>query len=118
MELATTLPASDGIARERQIFREAAASPYARALQYAFFAERQAANLPGIGADVKPREVASVGILGAGTMGTGITIAFLNGGYPVRDLPGTAQSLRQKELKEPRDRPGRGRVVEGGAQEL
>ena len=68
----------EGIARERQLFREAAASPYARALQYAFFAERQAANLPGIGADVKPRDVETVGILGAGTMGTGITLAFLN----------------------------------------
>ena len=61
------------MARERQVFREAAASPYARALQYAFFAERQAANLPGIGADAKLRDVKTVGILGAGTMGTGIT---------------------------------------------
>ena len=55
-----------------QLFREAAASPYARALQYAFFAERQAANLPGIGPDVKLRDIKTVGILGAGTMGTGI----------------------------------------------
>ncbi|HJZ45054.1 MAG TPA: enoyl-CoA hydratase-related protein, partial [Hyphomicrobiaceae bacterium] len=83
VEAATTMPLAEGQARERQVFREAAASPYARALQYAFFAERQAVNLPGVGPDVKLRDIKSVGILGAGTMGTGITLAFLNGGYPV-----------------------------------
>ena len=75
MEAATHLPLAEGNARERQVFREAAASPYARALQYAFFAERQAANLPGIGPDAKLRNVETVGILGAGTMGTGIALA-------------------------------------------
>ena len=50
------LPIARRHARERQVFREAAASPYARALQYAFFAERQAANLPGIGPDAKLRD--------------------------------------------------------------
>ena len=93
VELATTLPISEGIARERQIFREAAASPYARALQYAFFAERQAANLPGIGADVKTRAVETVGIIGAGTMGTGITLAFLNAGIPVTLVETTQDAL-------------------------
>jgi 3-hydroxyacyl-CoA dehydrogenase len=93
VELATTLPASEGIARERQIFREAAASPYARALQYAFFAERQAANLPGIGPDVKARPVETVGIIGAGTMGTGITLAFLNAGIPVTLVETTQDAL-------------------------
>src|SRR5262249_48883263 len=83
VEAATRLGIAEGGQRERELFREAAASPYARALQYAFFAERQAANLPGIGPDVKRREVERVGILGAGTMGTGIAIAFLNGGFPV-----------------------------------
>jgi 3-hydroxyacyl-CoA dehydrogenase len=82
VELSLTLPVSEGIPRERQIFREAAASPYARALQYAFFAERQAANLPGIGADVKTRPWKPLGIIGGGTMGTGITLAFLNAGIP------------------------------------
>src|SRR5262245_47166980 len=88
VEAATTLPIGEGQARERQVFREAAASPYARALQYAFFAERQAANLPGIGPDTKP-----VGILGAGTMGTGIGLAFLNGGFPVTIVETTQEAL-------------------------
>ena len=93
VEAATTLPLAEGNARERQVFREAAASPYARALQYAFFAERQAANLPGIGPDTKLRDVKTVGILGAGTMGTGIALAFLNGGFPVTIVETTQEAL-------------------------
>jgi 3-hydroxyacyl-CoA dehydrogenase len=93
VELSTKLPVAEGIAREREIFREAAASPYARALQYAFFAERQAANLPGVGPDLKTRTVEQVGIIGAGTMGTGITLAFLNAGIPVTMVETTQEAL-------------------------
>jgi 3-hydroxyacyl-CoA dehydrogenase len=93
VEAATTLPIDEGQARERAVFREAAASPFARALQYAFFAERQAANLPGIGSDTKLRDVKTVGILGAGTMGTGIGLAFLNGGFPVTIVETTQDAL-------------------------
>jgi 3-hydroxyacyl-CoA dehydrogenase len=118
VEASTALGIAEGVARERQLFREAAASPYARALQYAFFAERQAANLPGIGDDVKPREVASVGILGAGTMGTGITIAFLNGGYPVTIVE-TSQEALDKGVGRIKDtlsaNAKRGRITEAQA---
>ena len=90
---ATELAITEGSARERALFREVGASPYARALQYAFFAERQAANLPGIGADTKLRDIQAVGILGAGTMGTGITLAFLNAGFPVTLVETTREAL-------------------------
>jgi 3-hydroxyacyl-CoA dehydrogenase len=93
VEMATKTPLAEGVARERQMFREAAATPYARALQYAFFAERQAANLPGVGPDVKLRDIKSVGVLGAGTMGTGITLAFLNAGFPVNIVETTQEAL-------------------------
>ena len=93
VEAATTMPLAEGNARERALFREAAASPYARALQYAFFAERQAANLPGIGPDTKLRDIKTVGILGAGTMGTGIGLAFLNAGYPLTFVETTQEAL-------------------------
>jgi 3-hydroxyacyl-CoA dehydrogenase len=93
VEAATHLPLAERSARERQVFREAAASPYARALQYAFFAERQAANLPGVGPHAKLRDVNTVGILGAGTMGTGIALAFLNGGFPVTIVETTQEAL-------------------------
>ena len=72
-----------GVAREWALFRELAASPYAKALQYAFFAERKAADIPDIGRDMKPREIRSIGILGAGTMGVGIGLAFLQAGLPI-----------------------------------
>jgi 3-hydroxyacyl-CoA dehydrogenase len=83
IENATKMPFAEGLTRERQIFMEGLQTPYAKALQYAFFAERQAANLPDIGADIKPRDVKSVGVIGAGTMGTGIALAFLNANIPV-----------------------------------
>lgn len=95
VEAAVALPFREGLKRERELFAELAGSPYARALQYAFFAERQAANIPDIGADVKPREVKSVGIVGAGTMGTGIALAFLNAGMPVTIVE-TAQAALDK----------------------
>jgi 3-hydroxyacyl-CoA dehydrogenase len=93
VEAATTMPLPEGIAREHALFREAAASPYARALQYAFFAERQAANVPGVSADTKLRDIETVGILGAGTMGTGIGLAFLNAGFPVTIVETTQEAL-------------------------
>ena len=83
VEAAATMPFRQGLARERELILQCMTSPYAKALQYAFFAERQAANLPDIGADIKPRAITNVGIIGAGTMGTGIGLAFLNAGIPV-----------------------------------
>ena len=101
-----------------QVFREAAASPYARALQYAFFAERQAANLPGIGPDTKLRDIKTVGILGAGTMGTGIGLAFLNGGFPVTIVETTQEALDKgvARIKDTLDANAkRGRITEAQA---
>ena len=72
-----------GVAREAALFAELAASPYAKALQYAFFAERKAADIPDIGKDVRPRAVETIGVVGAGTMGVGISLAFLQAGFPV-----------------------------------
>ena len=106
--------------RERALFREAAASPYARALQYAFFAERQAANLPGVGPDTKLRDIKTVGILGAGTMGTGIGLAFLNAGFPVTIVETTQEAL-DKGVARVRDtleaNVKRGRATEAQAKE-
>ncbi|MEZ5857013.1 MAG: 3-hydroxyacyl-CoA dehydrogenase NAD-binding domain-containing protein [Hyphomicrobiaceae bacterium] len=82
-----------GVAREQALFAELAKSPYAEALQYAFFAERKAADIPDIGKDVKPRSVARVGVVGAGTMGVGIALAVLLGGLPV-----TVVEARQEAL--------------------
>ena len=82
-----------GAAREWALFQELAASPYAHALQYAFFAERKAADIPDIGPDVKPRKVERIGVVGAGTMGVGISLAFLNAGLPVTIVETTQAAL-------------------------
>ncbi len=82
-----------GAAREWALFKELAASPYAHALQYAFFAERKAADVPDIGPEVKPRKVERVGVVGAGTMGVGISLAFLNAGFPVTIVETTQAAL-------------------------
>lgn len=95
VEASVGTPLRDGLRRERELFSELAGSPYARALQYAFFAERQAGNIPDIDAGVKPRDVKSVGIVGAGTMGTGIALAFLNAGLPVTVVEVDAAALEK-----------------------
>ncbi|HEY7549967.1 MAG TPA: 3-hydroxyacyl-CoA dehydrogenase NAD-binding domain-containing protein [Hyphomicrobiaceae bacterium] len=115
---ASTLPVAEGSALERKAFMETNGSPYARALQYKFFAERQAANLPGIGPDLKLRDIKTVGILGAGTMGTGIGLAFLNAGFPVTIVETSRELLdkgvaRIKETLEANAR--RGRITEAQA---
>ncbi len=84
---------AQGSKREWELFLELAASPYAKALQYAFFAERKAADIPDLGPDIKPRKIETVGIVGAGTMGTGIGLAFLNAGLPLTIVETTRAAL-------------------------
>jgi 3-hydroxyacyl-CoA dehydrogenase len=83
IEAAVNLPFDDGIAEERRIFTELMASDQSDAQRYVFFAERQAAKLPKDVDGSKTREIKKVGVLGAGTMGGGISMNFLNAGIPV-----------------------------------
>ncbi|HEX3591140.1 MAG TPA: 3-hydroxyacyl-CoA dehydrogenase NAD-binding domain-containing protein [Pseudonocardiaceae bacterium] len=73
----------DGLAAERATFTELMTGDQSKALRHAFFAERTARKIPGIGADVTARPVERVGVVGAGTMGGGIAMNFLNLGMPV-----------------------------------
>ena len=72
-----------GVAAEREGFLSLMASPESKALRHAFIAERAAAKIPNLPADTALRTIASVGVIGAGTMGGGITMNFLNAGIPV-----------------------------------
>ena len=81
VEASVTLPFAAGAALEAELFLQAVHSPQSRALRHLFFAERQAARIPGL-ARQELRTVARVGIIGAGTMGSGIAINFLNAGLP------------------------------------
>jgi len=88
---ATALPFRDGLAVERKLFLSLIADERSKALRYVFFAEREVAKVPGIGPEVKPREIASAAVIGAGTMGGGIAMCFANAGIPVT-LIETAQA--------------------------
>lgn len=83
IEAAAELDFDAGIARERELFQELVTSTESAAQRYYFFAERQAAKLPDLPKDTEVLPVRSVGVIGAGTMGGGIAMNFLNAGIPV-----------------------------------
>ena len=76
-------PYSEGVIEERKLFMELMSGTQARAQQYFFFAERKAAKIDDLPEGTKPRESSSVGVIGAGTMGGGISMNFLSAGIPV-----------------------------------
>jgi 3-hydroxyacyl-CoA dehydrogenase len=71
-----------GLAREYRLFDELVRSAPAHALMHVFFAERELGKIPGL-EPAEPREIKSAGIVGGGTMGTGIAITFASAGIPV-----------------------------------
>lgn len=83
VEAAFTLPFDDGMKRERELFMECMESPQRGGLIHSFFSERQVSKVPGLPKDTPVRDVNSVGIIGAGTMGGGIAMNFVNVGIPV-----------------------------------
>jgi|RhiMethySRZTD1v2_1073278.scaffolds.fasta_scaffold00111_61 3-hydroxyacyl-CoA dehydrogenase len=93
LEAAVTLPFAEGCVRERQISLECTKSEQAKALIHAFFAERGVSRVPGVTKDTPAAPVATVGIVGAGTMGGGIAMACANAGIQVRLVDATQQAL-------------------------
>jgi len=83
VEAAVAKPYAEGVIDERKLFMELMSGKQARAQQYFFFAERKAAKIDGIPDDTRPRDIKRVGVLGAGTMGGGISMNFLSAGIPV-----------------------------------
>ena len=82
VEAATRLPFEEGMAFERQEFTKLMMGSQSAAQRHIFFAERQAAKIDGLPRDIKLRDVKKVGIIGAGTMGGGIMMNFLQKGIP------------------------------------
>jgi 3-hydroxyacyl-CoA dehydrogenase len=83
IEAAVAKPYAEGVQDERRLFMELMSGTQARAQQYFFFAERQAAKIDGLPEGTTPRAVERVGVIGAGTMGGGISMNFLSAGIPV-----------------------------------
>ncbi|OEY66384.1 3-hydroxyacyl-CoA dehydrogenase NAD-binding domain-containing protein [Marinobacter sp. X15-166B] len=93
VEVAMTTPFDEGLAYERARFVERTQSEQSAALRHMFFAERQAPKVPGLDQAVAPRNIERVAVVGAGTMGGGIAMAFANAGIPVTLLERDQEGL-------------------------
>jgi 3-hydroxyacyl-CoA dehydrogenase len=93
VEAAATLDFDAGIRREAELFAELENADEAKALRYAFFAEREVAKLPDLPQDVAPHEFRTPAVVGAGTMGGGIAMSFADFGYDVKIMDATQEAL-------------------------
>ena len=93
VEAATKRKFDDGTAFEREIFINLMFSPEGRALRHIFIAERAASKIPDVPADTPKRNIKSIAVIGAGTMGGGIAMNFLNAGIPVKMLEMKQEAL-------------------------
>ena len=86
VEAATKKKFDDGMAVEREIFMNLMLTAESKALRHLFLAERAASKIPDVPADTPQRAINSIAVIGAGTMGGGIAMNFLNAGIPVKML--------------------------------
>lgn len=92
---ASTQPFAAGEQVEAQWFARVLRSASSQAMRHLFFAERAAGKIPGLAQDLPLRPVHTVGVLGAGTMGCGIAMAFLNAGYDTVLVEANAAALER-----------------------
>ncbi len=90
---ATKKPFEQALLEERQVFINLMNTSECRALRHLFMAERAASKIPDIPSDTPRREIAKVAVIGAGTMGGGIAMNFLNAGIPVTILEMKQEAL-------------------------
>ncbi|MEO8855948.1 MAG: 3-hydroxyacyl-CoA dehydrogenase NAD-binding domain-containing protein, partial [Burkholderiaceae bacterium] len=82
-----------GLVTEREIFVALMQTPESRALRHLFIAERATSKIPDVPSDTPQRTISSVAVIGAGTMGGGISMNFLNAGIPVKILEMKQEAL-------------------------
>ncbi|MCL1960653.1 MAG: 3-hydroxyacyl-CoA dehydrogenase NAD-binding domain-containing protein [Desulfovibrionaceae bacterium] len=95
VENAATMKFDDALAAEREIFLGLIQTPESKALRHIFAAERAASKIADVGPEIKPRQVNKVAVIGAGTMGGGISMNFLNAGIPVTILEMKQEALER-----------------------
>tara|TARA_B100001765_G_scaffold61471_1_gene36896 strand:- start:1039 stop:3156 length:2118 start_codon:yes stop_codon:yes gene_type:complete len=83
VEAATTMSFENGLAFEREVFLRCRSSNQSLSQRHAFFAEREARKVSGLGPETSQMDVRHAAVLGCGTMGTGIAMCFANAGIPV-----------------------------------
>ncbi|MDP9114308.1 MAG: 3-hydroxyacyl-CoA dehydrogenase NAD-binding domain-containing protein [Acidobacteriota bacterium] len=93
VESATKLPFAEGLQHEATLFAECLRSPQSKALIHSFFAERAVTKIPGISGVTPTHEIRRAAIVGAGTMGAGIAMAFANANIPVAIKETTQEAL-------------------------
>jgi 3-hydroxyacyl-CoA dehydrogenase len=93
VEAAVTRPFEKGLAFERETFQRLRTSLQSKAQRHAFFAEREARKVRGVGPDTKELTITRGAILGCGTMGGGIAMSFANAGIPVIVTEGEQAAL-------------------------
>jgi 3-hydroxyacyl-CoA dehydrogenase len=93
VEASTRKKFDEGMTYEREIFTALMFTPESRALRHLFMAERAASKIPDVPEDTPQREIKSVAVIGAGTMGGGISMNFLNAGIPVTILEMKQEAL-------------------------
>jgi 3-hydroxyacyl-CoA dehydrogenase len=76
-------PFDEGSVRERELFAECVVSTESKALRHLFFAEREVAKVPDVPKDTAAKDIKRAAVVGAGTMGGGITMTYANAGIPV-----------------------------------
>ncbi len=93
IEAAVNNSFDEGIKIERKLFMELVTGTQSAAQRYAFFAQRQVAKIPDIEPDTEIKPFASIGVIGAGTMGGGISMNFANVGIPVTIIEQSQENL-------------------------
>jgi 3-hydroxyacyl-CoA dehydrogenase len=93
VKVACEKPYSEGVIEERKLFMELMGGEQSAAQRYFFFAERKAAKIEGLPENTEPRPVRKVGVIGAGTMGGGISMNFLSAGFPVTIIEMSQEAL-------------------------
>ncbi len=95
VEAAVNLPFDEGLAKEQELFGEVMRGNQSSAQQYYFFAERAANKIPDIPKDTPQIPIGTAGVLGAGTMGGGISMNFANAGIPVTMVERDEEALQR-----------------------
>ena len=93
IEAAVNNSFDEGIKVERTLFMELVTGTQSAAQRYAFFAQRQVAKIPDIEPDTEIKSFSSIGVIGAGTMGGGISMNFANVGIPVTIIEQSQENL-------------------------
>jgi 3-hydroxyacyl-CoA dehydrogenase len=93
VQAGTKMPFDKGLVNERELFLGLLTTPECRALRHLFAAQRAASKIADVPDDTPVRNIASVAVIGAGTMGGGISMNFLNAGIPVRMLEMKQEAL-------------------------